>query len=902
MLPILRTFWILTLVLLSSQLAGQSTSTKITKQFSDASLEAVLVWLKDNHGIQTAFDVVLAKKIVVTQNLKEVNPDQFFERILQNTPLTFKKIQANRYLIGPKDKLPGNSNSIWSGQVLDSQYGEPLAFASIVYGNNAEGTTTNENGRFNLQKVEGETELLVSYVGYKLQRIDLTARVNPIVIQLEPEIIEFDSITIVEELPALRNVPDQQGMKLDVSDLSALPQLGGGLDINRTIQLLPGVSAFDDLSAGIKVRGSSPDENMVFLDNLLLYNIDHFYGVFSTIDPEIVQEVNIYKNNFPIEYSGNTASVVEMKTMEDHPEQITGRLNINLLTLGGMVHLPLTKNMELLVSGRSTYQDVANSKIFDLLQSNSDRLNTAPEAGDLGLNRPDLLNIRPTFHFNDAYGKLNWRITPKDQLGLHFFNGFDQSEYAIEQTFQYNSRRRRVQNTETNVEQTDWRNSAIGLLYGRQWSKHLKTTLSLNQSYYQLDNEQVFSLEQDFNFQADRSRNFRTFQRNEVEGFRMDVKNTWKNFDFGQFIVGYTYQENKVNFELDNNNNQDIERIDIAQQHIVYGKQSLEFGDQLFAGLGLSSTHYSKTDELYFSPRLSLNYQINDHLSLKSSWAKYYQFLRQVYYEDPFGENQTFWLLSFENDLQRLQALDIPPINSAHLMVGGHLNLNDWVIDIELYQKRSQGVVEYAPRNPGFDLNQLEGILSNRMFTLFNGKGVTRGIDLLVQKRIKNYDGWLAYTLSKTTNQFDNVNDGLPYPSQDDRRHQLKFVNQYQIGNWTFSGNYIFASGRPYVDISRVLDNPIDRLSPNYDSNIVRLKDYHRVDIGVEWAFQIAGQKSTLGLSIVNLLNRQNVKHRQYAFTLASEQPQQRFETRSVIGTELQMLERIFNLSFGIEF
>ena len=174
--------------------------------------------------------------------------------------------------------------------------------------------------------------------------------------------------------------------------------MGGG-DIMRNIQLLPGVDATNDLDASLNVRGSGSDENMVMLDGIKLYNVDHFYGIFNAIYPEIIEEVNFYKNTFPIEYSGITASVVEMNSRSLNEDQFDATFQVDFITISGLVDLPLNDQMSIVLAGRTSHQDVANSSFFEVLQSNREQVTTAFDDTFENFNRPVTLPSLPVLTF-----------------------------------------------------------------------------------------------------------------------------------------------------------------------------------------------------------------------------------------------------------------------------------------------------------------------------------------------------------------------------------------------------------------------------------------------------------------------------------------------------------------------
>jgi len=272
---------------------------------------------------------------------------------------------------------------------------------------------------------------------------------------------------------------------------------------------------------------------------------------------------------------------------------------------------------------------------------------------------------------------------------------------------------------------------------------------------------------------------------------------------------------------------------------------------------------------------------------LRASWGYYYQFLREITYEDRYGRPQQFLVLA---DGARFSVA-----GSNHLALGGAFGGQGFRLDIEAYHKRTQNVMEYALLFNGF---------RGREYVFFEGQGVTRGIDLLLEKNSGAYTGWVAYTLSKSDQRFPDILDGAAIPAQNDQRHQLQWVHRYRLGDWLLSGAYVFGSGRPYTDLAA-----LNRMAPVNDRRIVdlenrirRLKAYHRVDLGVAYRFRISGFRSRARFSIFNLFNRQNVKYRQYIYQLEQTNPLGNDPRELIVGSDLQLLDRTLNFAIEVEF
>jgi hypothetical protein len=254
-------------------------------------------------------------------------------------------------------------------------------------------------------------------------------------------------------------------------------------------------------------------------------------------------------------------------------------------------------------------------------------------------------------------------------------------------------------------------------------------------------------------------------------------------------------------------------------------------------------------------------------------------------------------------------------------MIGANAKWNNWEFDVEFYQKNSQGVLEQALAVN--NVNNPDSTQRPPSFILYDGQGQTKGVDFFIQHTGKHFTGMVAYTLSKSTNQFKEIGNGIPFPSSNDRRHQLKVNGNLRLGKFDFFATYNFTSGRPYTDLSKVLENngkmqnnpkpnpgnPLPNI-PNNRREVVNpldrlsyLDDYQRFDIGTSICFTL-GETSNLTIegSIFNIFNRKNVKYRQFIFQLPNQLKSAPTSKELVVGTELQMLGITPNLNLKFSF
>ncbi|NJL74996.1 MAG: TonB-dependent receptor plug domain-containing protein, partial [Saprospiraceae bacterium] len=346
--------------------------------FVNTPLEVALEQWKSEYKLLFAYDHASVTDVYINQQIQAHTLQEALSKLLKNTPLTFRLIESDRVLIFRKLEASVSSPSphrSLSGRVLDVSTKEPLAFANIL-SSSGQGTSSDQNGYFTLSVPnENNVMLQVQYIGYESfnASISSTERTN-FQIALTPQPYQIESITVVEELPVLSNRAIPQATTLGTALLEKLPNLGVGTDLFRTLQYLPGISAFDDGSAGIRIRGSAEGDNLVILDGITLLKTDHFYGIFSAVNANAIDAITVYKNAFPSEYGGRTAGIIEMetKTTTTKIQQWHGSVELNLLTADANVSIPINSNMSAFIAGRITTRNLVESNFLKALEADKE--------------------------------------------------------------------------------------------------------------------------------------------------------------------------------------------------------------------------------------------------------------------------------------------------------------------------------------------------------------------------------------------------------------------------------------------------------------------------------------------------------------------------------------------------
>ena len=330
------------------------------------------------------------------------------------------------FLLGDKTQM--NQITI-SGIVKDKESGETLPFANVFIKDTNIGTTTNGDGFFTLFNVPSENSTIqVQYLGYKVETLTLTKEIvkDKITILLAPDFNKLDEVVINTDSrqQIIKMNENVSQISLSPKRLASIPNLGEK-DIFRALQLLPGVSGTNESSAGLYVRGGTPDQNLVLLDGFTVYHVDHFYGFFSAFNSDAIKDIQLFKGGFPAEYGGRISSVMDLTGKRGNINKVSFSGGLSLVSANATLEIPIGEKANLLLAGRRSYTDIIRSglynNIFDLYNDNDQSNGTRfPNFNNFQQNQ-----TQPSFYFYDLNTKFSYNPSDKDIISISMYNGED---------------------------------------------------------------------------------------------------------------------------------------------------------------------------------------------------------------------------------------------------------------------------------------------------------------------------------------------------------------------------------------------------------------------------------------------------------------------------------------------
>ena len=768
----------------------------------------------------------------------------------KNLPRNRTKLENTRY--------KGNAsrfNFTVTGRIKDQTNGEPLPFASVFVDGYNISANTNTDGYFTLYNVPTDTEVLIfKYLGYETQYFYLSPEVNieNLFVELLPAFNTLDEIVIVKEREDVLKIPDLsigviQTTAAKIADLPAL----GEKDLFRTFQLMPGISGSNESSAGMYVRGGTPDQNLVLYDGFTIYHQEHLMGVFSSFNTNAVKDVQLHKGGFDAKHGGRLSSVMEIvgKTGNDKHFNFGG--DAGFLGFNAFVEMPFKNEKgSIFIAGRRSFQSFMYDKFTSVYSKNQQSM-----LGGMGGRFTARNQKKPVSYFYDLNAKLTYNPTKRDIVSLSFFNGedvLDNSRSGFGSSFMSGSI----------TDKTNWGNIGSSMKWSRNWDERLYSNVLVSFSnYYSMRDRQNNTTSTAGNAAVMFEMN--TKENNKLWDYSIKFDNEYKFNSKNKLEFGLNYSNYRINYRYSRSDTTDILNMHNKGNLIsAYIQDKLTVGEKLTVLPGIRLSFFDATSKVYGEPRLQAFYKINKKTKLKASAGHYYQFVNRIVREDISAGSRDIWLLSNDKG--------IPVSDAFHFVVGGSYETKDFLFDLETYYKKLNNISEYTLR---FARSFFDNSSYQEFF--YNGKGYSRGMDFLLQKKFGKLTGWLAYSLGETRYNFSVYGNGY-FPANQDVTHEFKTVLTYKpILDLTISATWIYATGKPFTEPigAYTLETPnsgkINFIVVDKKNN-ARYPDYHRLDLLAKYDLSFIKEfKSSISVSLFNLYDKQNVWYREYGYDQA---------------------------------
>ena len=737
-----------------------------------------------------------------------------------------------------------------SGYVREAGSLEALIGVNVYLPGTTTGTTTNTYGFYSLTlPAQDSIRLAYSFVGYQsLDRVVSLRKNQTRSVLLTPgsALTEVD----VKASATVEKVSERAQMStidIPIAQIKKIPAFLGEKDVLKVLQLMPGVQKGSEGQTGIYVRGGGPDQNLIILDDAVVYNANHLFGFFSVFNGDAIKSVELIKGGFPARYGGRLSSVIDLNMKEGNREKLHGEGGIGLIASRLMLEGPLTKNKKasFLVSGRRTYLDVVAAPIIRA------QTNGETNAG---------------YYFYDLNAKANYDFSPKNKLYLSTYFGRDRF-YADDNS----------QNTSAGL---NWGNATGTLRWNHLFNQKLFANLSLIFSDYKFQisavekssqDAETYSLKYDSGIRDFSLKYDFDFYPTPQHSIRAGVQSIYHRFTPSAVVL----QNAGINQSINT-----IETIDVLESGI-YAEDTWRPNERLRVNAGMRLSYFKQKAIGYLrpEPRLSMAYTLKPDLSVKASYALMNQYVHLLS-NTGIGLPTDLWVPTTDR---------VKPQQSQQVAVGIAKDFttnspltNGLTLTVEGYYKRMSNIINYKEGASFLFINDPTAANAVRWEdNVTAGRGWSYGAEVLLQKKVGRLSGWLGYTLSWTQWQFAELNGGQPYYPRYDRRHDISVVGIYELSKritlsatWVYGtgnaltvpagrytsylpGNTLVYGGSPGVPQTFFQNT---RTVDDYGTqkNSFRAEPYHRFDFGIQFHKQKKHHERTWEISFYNLYNRRN--------------------------------------------
>ncbi len=728
-----------------------------------------------------------------------------------------------------------------SGTVTDRASGEHLIGATIRDLKSGKGTVTNTFGFYSLTLPSDSALIAITYIGYRPGAFQFLLERNTTQdVALEQSSVLKEVEIVAERYERIEERAQMGRIDVPIQQIKNVPAFMGEKDVLKALQLLPGVSGGGEGQSGIYVRGGGPDQNLILLDGVPVYNVSHLFGFFSVFNPDAVKDVSLIKGGFPARYGGRLSSVIEINMKEGNENEFHGEGTIGLIASKLTLEGPIKKGKSsFIVSGRRTYIDIlARPLIKAGFKSNGGD-------GVVG------------YFFDDVNAKMNFHVSEKDRVYLSFYTGQDKFYLNFgEKNDDYEDRFKAG---------LGWGNVTTALRWNHILNPKLFANTTLTYSRYRFEtsngyesrekeNKSVVSEDKfDLNYNSGindvAAKIDFDYLPNPDHYIRFGANAILHTFRPGKFRAGYSSYEaggDSSSFSAD------YSQANVqATVFAAYVEDDWKINSRFRVNAGLHFSGFAPKGNPYFSlqPRLNTRYLFDRGWSLKAGFSTMRQYIHLLTNET-IGLPTDLWLPTTDR---------VKPQDSWQAALGTAKTIGkDYECSVELYYKEMKNVIAFRE---GASLLQFSGWEDR----VSQGRGTAYGAEFFVQKKRGKLSGWVGYTLSWANRQFDDINFGKVYPYKYDRRHDFEITGSYKFterfslaASWVYStGNAVTLGNSRYLGPS-TYGNFMEEVTHTPERNNFRMPSYNRLDVGFDFTKKKRRYTRTFSFGAYNAYNRKN--------------------------------------------
>tara|TARA_R110002050_G_scaffold16019_2_gene49120 strand:+ start:214836 stop:217247 length:2412 start_codon:yes stop_codon:yes gene_type:complete len=739
--------------------------------------------------------------------------------------------------------VKGQENYTISGKITDQSDGETLFGASVFLVGTSIGAITNEYGFYSLTAPTGNYTLNISYIGYAEINKEVVLNSNlKVDFEIAASSTQLNEVVVAADEPerAILRKPEMSVSKMNIQTVKQMPVVLGEVDIIKSLQMLPGVTSNGEGSSGFHVRGGAADQNLVLLDEAIIYNTSHMLGFFSVFNADAIRDIKLYKGGIPARFGGRTSSVLDVRQKDGNNKHFEMTGGIGLISSRLALEAPLFKEKgSFLIAGRGSYAHLllkaageANSaNFYDLNLKSNYNLNDNNKLYLSGYFGRDAFEFGESFNtsYGNLSGNIRWNHIFNERLFSNLSLIYSKYDYSLG----------------IKIEEFDWVSSInnYNLKYDLKYyfSDKFKLDFGVSSIYYDFDPGQIKP----------------TSETSSINPLTLDRKKAIES-------AAYINAEQKITTNLTVQYGlrySTFSRLG-GQAMVDYeNNQPVVYNNELGIyerGEAIGETSYDKSDVIQrygnVEPRASLAYQLTESSSVKAGYSRVAQYIH---------------LLSNTTSVTPLDVWTpsgkfIKPQLADQYAFGYFKNFNNqlYSMEVEAYYKSGDNRIDYIDGSDLIGQNTIET-------EILSGETRAYGLELLLRKNEGRFTGWVAYTLSKSEQRTfggiaggPGISNGNWYNTAYDRTHDISLTGSYKWNDkWSFSANFAFQTGRPVTYPNGQYEYEGLSIASYSDRNSDRLPVYHRLDVSATYKPNRKPDKKWKGewvFGIYNAYNRKN--------------------------------------------
>ena len=840
-----KSYIVITSILFLSNLNGNSAPISI--KIKDVPIERAIQTLIIDHQIPIIYPSEIIQQNT-TIECNECNVESILEIILANTDYSWEKI-GDQYTI-----FEIIIEFSLTGKVHDNNSNETIPYANIYIPSLDIGTISDDEGVYSLSKIDTKIcTLFVSYIGYETQKTIIThPKTNKYSkdIYLNQKIINSKNIYIKGKAREFLSIANEPGkISFSPKHISTLPTIGE-VDVFRSLQLLPGITSGLGGNAELYIRGSRPDQNLIMIDGIPLYQETHMFGFLSSTQAASIKDIQVFKSVYPARYGGRISGLIEITNKTGTPSKAKAKIFTNLTTNSAQLELPISPKGSIILTGR-VCNDIVPTKLYSSIKDfivGDDNFNLISLSADEGQNA----SYNPRFNFKDINAVASYILNSKNRISFTLKHGEDNIDeerefFGFGNILSYDSTKI--------IEHTTLANTSGILKWAFYLNPEWSTKLSLAKTKYGSDHNSIL---------INNSLNLNEYEQSvyEENTFTDEILTIYQNIKSiknHHLQLGYSHSTFNSDFSTQRILTESSEKNELIQKaslRSMFLEDKWSISKNIKLRLGIRNTYFSKNNSSYLEPRISATMKVTPNFIFEGALGKNNQFIHQ--FNNSFGTRgaKSTWIISGER---------VPIVSSSNSQIGINLQNQFSECSFSLYTRNSKGHLNFEKFLSPMNILSDDSDINSNYLLENEGREKSDGIELLVRRKNKSISGWISYHFNKTNYSFNDINNGKFYKADHDFTHELKTVLITSILNWNLTASWSYSSGRSFTNedyINITTDFKVDIAQGK--KNTLRLPPSHHLDISISKDFNLKYFNINSGLSIYNVYNRKNISHKRY--------------------------------------